>query len=191
MAIRAASGADREDEVWEGVYVLSPMPKNECQDVVGTLSGINRDTSWLGDPDFAVVIISPDDRACDQLPCSSQIGVRELLVTDRDPGAREWYRLQEGHLLSYASWNDRAHRRGRRHSLGGGPPPRVGINFPGCVSVGTSSSAQPDVPDSTVVPPTFRRAPGAARPRIEGAHADGEPRGMVEICPEARRSCDC
>lgn len=26
---RAATGADRYDEIWEGVYMMAPMPNNE------------------------------------------------------------------------------------------------------------------------------------------------------------------
>ena len=35
IAERRAAGADRYDEVWEGVYVMAPMPNNEHQDFVG------------------------------------------------------------------------------------------------------------------------------------------------------------
>jgi hypothetical protein len=31
---RALTGADRFDEVWDGVYVMSPLPNNEHQDLV-------------------------------------------------------------------------------------------------------------------------------------------------------------
>ena len=34
-AERAASGADRYDEVWEGVYMMAPMPNHEHQLLVG------------------------------------------------------------------------------------------------------------------------------------------------------------
>jgi Uma2 family endonuclease len=34
-AERAASGADRYDEVWEGVYMMAPMPSHEHQRIVG------------------------------------------------------------------------------------------------------------------------------------------------------------
>jgi Uma2 family endonuclease len=32
---RAAAGADRWDEVWEGTYMMAPLPNNEHQEVVG------------------------------------------------------------------------------------------------------------------------------------------------------------
>lgn len=35
LAQRAASGADRYDEVWEGIYMMAPMPDHEHQRIVG------------------------------------------------------------------------------------------------------------------------------------------------------------
>jgi hypothetical protein len=32
---RAAAGGDRWDEVWEGTYMMAPLPNNEHQDLVG------------------------------------------------------------------------------------------------------------------------------------------------------------
>lgn len=40
LAEREVSGADRYDEVWEGVYVMSPMPNDEHQMLVGRLTRI-------------------------------------------------------------------------------------------------------------------------------------------------------
>jgi Uma2 family endonuclease len=105
---RRARGIDHHDEVWEGVYVMSPAANNEhqkliarltsilvevidqaghgesfpgvnvtdrhdnwqknfrCPDVVAFLKGNtaqNRDTHWLGGPDFAIEIVNPYDRA--------------------------------------------------------------------------------------------------------------------------------
>lgn len=41
---RQATGADRHDEVWEGVYWMAPQPNNEHQDLVGELTSILRVT---------------------------------------------------------------------------------------------------------------------------------------------------
>lgn len=43
MAVREANGADRYDEVWEGVYVMSPMPNDEHQMIVSAFSSILQD----------------------------------------------------------------------------------------------------------------------------------------------------
>ena len=37
---RAAMGADRYDEVWDGTYMMAPMPNDEHQNVVPRLSAI-------------------------------------------------------------------------------------------------------------------------------------------------------
>lgn len=49
IARRRASGLDRYDEVWDGVYVMSPMAKNEHQSLVTELSGaITSLVDWKG-----------------------------------------------------------------------------------------------------------------------------------------------
>jgi Uma2 family endonuclease len=40
QAEREATGADRYDEVWEGVYMMAPMPGDEHQDIVMGLAAI-------------------------------------------------------------------------------------------------------------------------------------------------------
>lgn len=56
------------------------------------------ETYLCGGPDFLVEILSPDDLAREKRPFYSQIGVREMLVVDREPWALELYRLEEGDL---------------------------------------------------------------------------------------------
>ena len=60
---RHAWGADRFDEVWEGVYIMSPQPNVEHQELV------------------------------------SDLGVRELLVTDRYPWSLEIFRHNGSELV--------------------------------------------------------------------------------------------
>jgi Uma2 family endonuclease len=140
-AEREASGADRFDEVWEGIYMMAPMPNNEHQQMVTRLSSIlqevvgwsgegevcagvnlsdrekdwnqdyrvpdiavflasgdaqNRGTHWQGAADFLVEVISTDDSTREKLPYYASLGVRELLLIDRDPWAVELYRLGDG-----------------------------------------------------------------------------------------------
>jgi len=140
---REASGADRFDEVWEGVYMMTPMPNDEHQRIVMLLGSIlqevigwpglgevrpsvnvsdrekdwqdnyrvpdlavflrggvakNCGQFWCGGPDLAVEIISPDDRTREKLTFYGNIGVRELLLVNRDPWALELYRSAGGNL---------------------------------------------------------------------------------------------
>ena len=56
------------------------------------------DTHYCGGPDFLVEIISTHDQSRAKLPFYSQIGVREVMIIDRDPWCLELYRLEGGEL---------------------------------------------------------------------------------------------
>ena len=187
---RVVSGADRYDEVWEGVYVMPPMPTNEHQQIVGRFKGIlqtvigwdsgaevfpginlsdrdkdwnfnyrvpdvavflkgcpatNCGTHWMGEADLLIEVCSPEDESRAKIPFYGKIGVRELLIVDRDPWVLELYQHQSGRLKD----------------------------------VGRSTLAKPDALPSKVVPVTFRLVAGPARPQIEVVHADGQQRWLV------------
>ena len=63
----------------------------------------NRDTHWLGGPDLAVEVVSPNDRSREKLEFYAAVGTRELVVLDRDPWAVEVYRLVDGRMKSVAT----------------------------------------------------------------------------------------
>jgi Uma2 family endonuclease len=70
-------------------------------DVAVVLNGstaVNHQTHWQGAVDFLVEIVSPDDRSREKLPFYSSLGVREVLVIDRQPWQLELYRLKRGRL---------------------------------------------------------------------------------------------
>jgi Uma2 family endonuclease len=189
-AQRQASGADRYDEVWEGVYMMAPLANNEhqhlqlglaaaiknavgwgtpvqvlaganvsdreagwehnyrCPDVVVVFpGGAARDcgTHWCGGPDFCVEITSRGDRSRDKLDFYAGIGVRELMLVDRDPWALELYQL----------------------------------NSRGLALVGRSDLGRTDALPSTVVPVSFRLVPGADRPAVDVMHRDGVQHWLV------------
>jgi Uma2 family endonuclease len=183
-ADRENSDAAMHDEVWDGVYVVSPIANNQHQwiivrlllafqsvldleggdrmyagmnvsdrkedwgqnyrvpDVAVVLSGNpaeDCETHLCGGPDFIVEVLSPGDLAREKLPFYAKIGVRELLLIDRDPWALELYRLEAGELR-----------------LGG--------------------TSHPDLSEplaSAVLPLVFRLVPGQDRPRVEVRTADG------------------
>ena len=78
-------------EVYPGANV-SDRPKNwksnyRCPDVVVVLNdgqAINCDVFILGGPDFLVEIRSPQEDPAEKLSFYSKIGVRELLILERD-----------------------------------------------------------------------------------------------------------
>ncbi len=61
-------------------------------------SAVNRNTHWVGGPDFAIEILSENDRSRAKLDFYASVGIRELLLVDRDPWCLELYRLQNGRL---------------------------------------------------------------------------------------------
>jgi Uma2 family endonuclease len=189
-AERAANGSDRWDEVWDGVYVMPPLPNDEHQEIVTALAAILQFTVgwtglgrvfaginvsdrvenwkenyrcpdvavflkesravshgmfWLGGPDFAVELISPGDQSREKIPFYESVGVRELLVIDRDPWKLELHSLRDGRLVLAA----------------------------------TSTPDRPDIVTSAVVPLAFRLVEQSPRPRIEVVHTVTGQRWLV------------
>jgi Uma2 family endonuclease len=89
--------SDREDK-WKKNYrrpdVAVFLKGNPAQD---------RDTHWFGGPDFAIEIVSPNDRSREKLDFYAKVGVRELLILDRKPWRLELYRLRMGVLATAGS----------------------------------------------------------------------------------------
>jgi Uma2 family endonuclease len=141
---RKKLGRDRKDEVWDGVYVITPDPtllhqhiitrlicvliavvddvgrgrtfagtnvsdrrqgwkKNfRVPDVVVVLNGgraVDCATHWFGGPDFVVEVRSPGDDTDAKIPFYGSIGVRELLIIDRDTRRPRLYRHEGGELV--------------------------------------------------------------------------------------------
>ncbi len=182
---RRRAGTNRYDEVWDGVYVMSPEANNEHQDIVADLTicfgmaisrtGLgkvqaganisdlargwrrnyrspdvlvflrgttaqNQGTHWLGGPDFAVEVISRNDRTRQKFAYYAKLGIRELLIVDRYPWALELHRLMADGTYQLA---------------------------------GRSSVERPDILTSQILPLCFRLEAGEERPVILVIHADG------------------
>lgn len=68
------------------------------------------DTFWTGAADFIIEITSPRDRTYEKLGFYSRIGVRELLILNRQSWALELYQHQDGGLQKVGqSTLDRPH----------------------------------------------------------------------------------
>lgn len=92
MVLAGANVSDRE-QGWEQNF--------RCPDVVAAFHGGRaRDcvTHWCGGPDFLAEIVSRDDKSRDKFEFYAKVGVRELLLVDRDPWALELYQLQGSEL---------------------------------------------------------------------------------------------
>jgi Uma2 family endonuclease len=185
VARRKRTGADRWDEVWDGVYMIMPLPNDEHQDIVAELlitfrealgrgprlrpgvnvsdrdrhwkrnyrgpdlvvflegtTAVNRDSYWLGGPDFAVEVVSKGDRSRAKLAFYAKVNVRELLLVDRFPWSLELYRNVGGAMEL----------------------------------VGRSTIEEPSALASEVLPLSFALRPGEARPVIEVAERGGDRR---------------
>ena len=189
-AEREASGADRYDEVWEGVYMMAPLANNEHQDLQFGLAGaIKNALGWTGPgrvhaganvsdreddwtynyriPDVLVVFPGGAARDCGTHWCGGPDFCAEIASPgDRSRDKLEFYAaigVRELLLIDRAPWTLELYR------LGGG---RLQL-------VGTSDLGKPDALASTVVPVSFRLTAGAKRPAIEVAHRDGVQRWLV------------
>jgi Uma2 family endonuclease len=183
-AEREATDGAKHDEVWDGVYIVSPLPNVQhqilaqflwqiFQTVVSetgdglAINGVNvsdREEGWAhnyrepdvavvlkanpakiceahvcGGPDFLVEILSRGDQAREKRGFYAKIGVRELLILDRDPWELELYRLDGGELKL----------------------------------VGKSTLDEPETLTSAVLPLSFRLIPGEVRPIIAVSRSDG------------------
>ncbi|MEM8866383.1 MAG: Uma2 family endonuclease [Planctomycetota bacterium] len=72
-----------------------------CPDVVVFLNDSPSECHgafWTGGPDLAVEILSPRDQTPSKIDFYTKVGVRELLIIDRDPWRLELRRLDAGAL---------------------------------------------------------------------------------------------
>jgi Uma2 family endonuclease len=180
---RELSGADRYDEVWEGLYVMTPIPDVEHQQIVARFTAILQETvGWpeLGDvfpgvnlterkddwrydyrvPDVGVVL-----RGGKAEDCGTHLrGGADFLVEVTSPKDRTYEKIpfytrlgvRELLVVDRSMWTLELYRWGE------GELKRVG----------ESSLDAPDVLPSEVVPLRFRLVPGTPRPNIEVTHVE-------------------
>jgi len=181
LAGRAGSEGDRYDEVWEGVYVVTPLPNDEHQEIVSALTSILQDV--IGWPRLGQV----------------RAGVN---LSDREEGWKENYRepdvavfLRDTKAVNYGT-----HWRGAADFLveiiSPGERTRDKIPFYASLGVvellivdrdpwalelyrqqngqldkiGQSTLAAPEVLASQTVGLTFQLLPGEPRPHLEVTH---------------------
>jgi Uma2 family endonuclease len=181
IAERKRNGLDRWDEVWEGLYVMNPLPNDEHQEIQCRLayvlvdvidmprlgkvrSGVNvsdRETDWDKNyrcPD--VVVFLNETKAINH--GSFWFGGPDFAIEIASPGDRSREKLafygkvatRELLLLDRNPWSLELHRHDGEQ----------------LINVGISTPNQPDWLTSEVVPLTFRLIPGDSRPEIEAVH---------------------
>lgn len=100
-----AFGFDSPIEVRPGVNVSDRDQDGEknlrVPDVALRLPGgvaVDRGEYWPGGPDFLIEVASRGDRSRKERRLYAKIGVREMVIVDRQPWAIELYRLADGTL---------------------------------------------------------------------------------------------
>ena len=71
---------------------------------------------WLGGPDLAIEIVSPEDLSREKLPFYAKVGTREVLIVDRDPWASSSIDSRVRNLLSSAFRSRKIRHRSRARS---------------------------------------------------------------------------
>ena len=184
MRRRRAWGADRYDEVWDGVYIMNAMPNNQHQDFVMRLASIcqylifdaglgrvhpgcnvtDRLTKWRQNyrcPDVAVFL--NETTALDK--GSHWLGGPDLaiqIVSPRDKSRekREFYAkvgTRELLIVDRDPWSLELYR----------------LTAETLVLVGRSTLDQPDLLETEVAPLRWRLIPGEDRPLVEVIHTRG------------------
>ncbi len=190
LAERRAAGADRYDEVWEGIYMMTPIPNDEHQQFVSRLVYILEDT--VGIPGFGDVRpgVNLTDRQDDwtqnyRVPDvavfmregtaenrdTHWFGAADFLVEITSPGDRSREKIAfyesigvvELLLIDRQPWTLELYR----HEEG-----RL-------TKVGQSTVDVGDVLTSAVVPLTLQLVAGEPRPQIRVTHPQSERCWMV------------
>jgi Uma2 family endonuclease len=183
-AERAASGGDRYDEVWEGVYMMAPLADDEHQDLQTQLGGVllvrvgwtglgqvrtgvnvsDREDDWTKNyrcPDVAVFLPGTKARNCDTFWLGGPDFAIEIISRgDRSRDKFDFYAkvgVRELLLVDRHPWALEFYK-------------LVGNQM----QLQTRSTlASPAVIASNLVPLTFQLAPGQPRPRIKVTDVDG------------------
>lgn len=190
-AEREASGADRFDEVWEGIYMMAPLANDEHQDLQSQLGAIATSViTWkgLGDvrtgtnisdraegwtfnyriPDVAVFLNTTAARNCGtHWVGGPDFGVEIVSKYDRSRDKLEFYAKGGSREMLFVDrdpWGLELYR------LANDRLELVGHSLPDEESEWLASA---------VVPLSFRLRPGTPRPKIEVIHHDGVQRWLV------------
>jgi Uma2 family endonuclease len=192
IAERRATGGDRYDEVWDGVYLMSPPAGDEHQEVVAALGGIlyfvvgltglgivrtgvnvsDREENWTENyrvPDVAVHLADGRARV---LP-THWLGGPDFLVEVLSPGDRARDKLtfyasigvREALLIDRDPWSLELY----------------GLCDGRLLPLGVSRPESPATLASSVVPLAFRLDPGdgSGRPRVVVEHDGSGQRWVI------------
>ncbi len=187
---RLESGADRFDEVWEGVYVMSPLADNEHQEIVSGLGAVLQIViKWAG-----LGVVQPGANVSDHdEDWTHNYRIPDVVVFLHGTAAQDlgthWFGGPD-FAVEIASPDDRTRDKlsfyaaiGTRELLLVDRKPwrlelyRLREGTLECVGTSVPDALEPLV--SEVVPLSFRLRDGAKRPEIEVSHLDSEQRWTV------------
>jgi Uma2 family endonuclease len=180
---RAAWGADHHDEIWEGVYFMTPLPNNEHQQLVMALSSVLYTTingAGLGEAFPGVNLAGSDD---DWEHDYRVPDIAVFLKTGAAQNRGAYWRGAADFVVEIVSPGDRTRekipfygRLGVRELLvvdrGPWTLDLYRLDENGLAEVGTSTSERKDALKSTVVPLRFRLVAAKPRPKIEVIHTE-------------------
>ena len=180
----ADSEANNHDEVWDGVYLVSPNPNDEHQSLVGKLNTIFEITiEWTG-----LGHVRPGVNVSDrEVQWEHNFRCPDVVVylngtTARNLGTH-WFGGPD-FAVEVVSRKDRSRDKLEFYAKVGSREVLVVDRYPWALElyrlrdgamtlVGKSSLARPEFLSSEVLPLAFRLVEGEPRPRIEIAHSDG------------------
>ncbi|MGA2257299.1 MAG: Uma2 family endonuclease [Thermoguttaceae bacterium] len=183
-AQRHASGGDRYDEVWKGVYIMSPQPNVEHQELVSDLVGVLRDV--IRPPHGGKVYpgINVSDRAEDWEANYRCPDVAVFLPGSQAQAFEAHYRGPADFLVEIVSPHDNARDKIPFYGLLGVHELLIIDRYPWTlelyrhngnelVLVARSSSAQSELVASAILPLSFQLLPAQPKPQIRIAETGG------------------
>ena len=190
IARRRETGADRFDEVWDGVYVMSPLPNDEHQEVATGITSVLYPTvhmTGLGKVRQGVNVSDRQDDWTKNYRCPDVVA---FLNDTRAVNCDTYWYGGPDFAVEITSPYDRTREKFDFYASVGTRELLIVDRDPWALElyrldggelrlVGRSTAEQSDVLTSEVVPLSWRLVGGDERPRIEVAHADGVQRWLV------------
>lgn len=181
---RAEWGGDRYDEVWEGTYVMTPLPNSEHSHLQAKLVWAFTDALGPSEPATVYPGINVSDRIDDW---TKNYRCPDVAVVFPNGAARDYGAFHCGgpdFAVEIVSPYDRSREKIDFYSKVGGRELLLIVRDPWALElyrlrggrlepVGRSTLDQPNILQSEVLPLSLRLVPSEKRPQIEMRHSDG------------------
>jgi Uma2 family endonuclease len=190
IAERRAAGADHHDEVWEGIYVMTPSPNNEHQELVFEIGFVLREvvkTAQLGTVLPGTNLTDRSDDWTKNYRCPDLV----VFLNDTQAENRDTHWLGGPDLaIEVVSPGDQTREKipfyekiGTRELLIIDRDPwqleLLRLTDAELLSSGVSTVDKPEILASQSVPLTWRLQPGHPRPQIAVQHATDDKTWLI------------